>query len=255
MTGIYFSGTGNTKFCAEKFLEHFDNPKIFSIEDSSAVPAISENSDIVFAYPIYYSNMPKIVRDFIERNSTLWQGKNIYIIATMGLFSGDGSGVSARLFKKFGANIIGGLHVKMPDCIGDVKALKKPYEKNLEIIKSAVQKIKKAAEDYKNKKPSQEGLNFMYHMAGLFGQRLYFYSKTKNYTASPNIKHSVCTGCGKCEKLCPMKNIRISGGKAVSGNMCTLCYRCFSSCPQKAITILGSKVLEQHRMENYKDNI
>lgn len=255
MTGIYFSGTGNTKFCVEKFLEHFDNPQIFSIEDSSAVPAISESRDIVFAYPIYYSNMPKIVRDFIENNSALWRGKNIYIIAAMGLFSGDGSGVSARLFKKFGANIIGGLHVKMPDCIGDVKALKKPYEKNLEIIKAAVQKIHNAAEDYKNKKPTQEGLNFMYHMAGLFGQRLYFYSKTKNYTDSSNINHSVCTGCGKCEKLCPMKNIRISEGKAVSGNMCTLCYRCYSNCPQKAITILGSKVLVQHNMENYKDKI
>ena len=199
--------------------------------------------------------MPKIVRDFIESNSALWRGKNIYIIATMGLFSGDGSGVSARLFKKFGANIVGGMHLKMPDCIGDVKALKKPYEKNLEIVKAAVQKISKAAEDYKNKKPAQEGLNFMYHMAGLFGQRLYFYSTTKNYTDSPNIKHNVCTGCGKCEKLCPMKNIRISEGKAVSENMCTLCYRCFSSCPQKAITILGSKVLEQHRIENYKNNI
>lgn len=131
MTAIYFSGTGNTKFCAEKFLEHFDNPQIFSIEDGGAVPAISKSRDIVFAYPIYYSNMPKIVRDFIERNSDIWRGKNIYIITTMGLFSGDGSGVSARLFKKFGANIAGGLHVKMPDCIGDVKALKKLMKKIL----------------------------------------------------------------------------------------------------------------------------
>ena len=255
MTGIYFSGTGNTKFCIEKFLEHFGGTQIFSIEDNAAAPAISESRDIVFAYPIYYSNMPKIVRDFIEKNSAIWRGKNIYIIATMGLFSGDGSGVSARLFKKFGANIIGGLHIKMPDCIGDVKALKKPYEKNLETVKAAVQKISNAAEDYKNKKPAHEGLNFLYHMAGLFGQRLYFHSKTKNYTDSSKIIHDVCTGCGKCEKLCPMKNIRISKGKAVSGNMCTLCYRCFSSCPQKAITILGSKILEQHNIENYKDNI
>ncbi|MDE5742242.1 MAG: EFR1 family ferrodoxin [Oscillospiraceae bacterium] len=254
MTAIYFSGTGNTRFCAERFLQHFDSPQIFSIEDTAAVPAVSESLGIIFAYPIYYSNMPKIVRDFIENNSRLWHGKNIYIIATMGLFSGDGSGVSARLFKKFGANIVGGLHVKMPDCIGDVKALKKDPQENLEIIKAAVQKIDKAAEAYKNKKPTQEGLNFLYHMAGLLGQRLYFYSMTKSYTDSVKIKQSVCTGCGKCEKLCPMKNIKITYGKAVSGNMCTLCYRCFSNCPQKAITILGSKVLVQHRMENYTDN-
>lgn len=251
MTGIYFSGTGNTKFCTEKFLAHFDSPQVFSIEDDSALHAIFENRDIVFAYPIYYSNLPKIVRDFIESNSELWRGKNIFIIATMGLFSGDGSGVSARIFKKYGANIVGGLHIKMPDCIGDVKALKKSPEENIEIIKTAVRKIDRAAEDYKNKKPMQEGLNFLYHMAGLFGQRLYSYSKTKNYTYGSKIDTNVCIGCGKCEKLCPMNNIKIVEGKAVSGNMCTLCYRCFSSCPQKAITILGKEVLEQHRIENY----
>lgn len=251
MTGIYFSGTGNTKFCTEKFLAHFDSPQIFSIEDNSALNAIFESRDIVFAYPIYYSNLPKIVRDFIENNSKLWRGKNIFIIATMGLLSGDGSGVSARIFKKYGANIVGGLHIKMPDCIGDVKALKKSPEENIEIIKNAVRKIDKAAEDYKNKKPMQEGLNFLYHMAGLFGQRLYFYSKTKNYTCGSKIDTNVCIGCKKCEKLCPMNNIKVVEGKAVSGNMCTLCYRCFSSCPQKAITILGKEVLEQHRIENY----
>lgn len=75
MTGIYFSGTGNTKFCIEKFLEHFGSTQIFSIEDSDAVPSISESRDIIFAYPIYYSNMPKIVRGFIERNSAIWRGK------------------------------------------------------------------------------------------------------------------------------------------------------------------------------------
>lgn len=254
MTAVYFSGTGNTRFCAERFSGHFDSPKIFSIEDAAAVPAVSESSDIVFAYPVYYSNMPKIVRDFIENNSHLWRGKNIYIIATMGLFSGDGSGVSARLFKKFGANIVGGLHIKMPDCIGDIKALKKSPDENLEIIKAALRKIDNAAGSYKKKKPTQEGLNFPSHIAGLFGQRLYFYYKVRKYTDSSKIEQSVCIGCGKCEKLCPMKNIKIMDGKAVSGNMCTLCYRCFANCPQKAITILGSKVLIQHRIENYTDN-
>lgn len=255
MTGIYFSGTGNTKFCTEKFLENFSGSESFSIEDAAAVTAVSESSDIVFAYPVYYSNVPKTVRDFIEKNSALWRGKNIFIIATMGLFSGDGSGVSARLFKKYGANIVGGLHLKMPDCIGDVKALKKSYEKNLETVREAVVKIQKAAESYKNKKPPREGLGIASHAAGLFGQRLYFYSKTKNYTGSPKIKLDICTGCMKCEKLCPMNNIKVVGGKAVSGNMCTLCYRCFANCPQQAITILGKEVLEQHHIENYKDNI
>lgn len=255
MTAIYFSGTGNTRFCAEKFSERVGCTRVLSIEDAAAVSAISESGGIIFAYPIYYSNLPKIVRDFIVKNSALWRGKNIYIIATMGLFSGDGAGVSARLFKKYGANIVGGLHLKMPDCIGDVKALKTTHEKNLETVNAALQKIESAAESYKNKNPTREGLNFAYHMAGLFGQRLYFYSKTKNYTHGSKIKPEVCIGCKKCEKLCPMNNIKVADGKAVSGDMCTFCYRCFSNCPAKAITILGERIIEQHRIENYEADI
>ena len=46
-------------------------------------------------------------------------------------------------------------------------------------------------------------------MAGLFGQRLYFYNKTKNYTDKLKIDKKKCIGCGQCIKLCPMQNISL----------------------------------------------
>ena len=82
------------------------------------------------------------------------------------------------------------------------------------------------------------------------GQRLWFYGKTKGYTDKLKI-HTGCIGCGLCASLCPMKNISIKNGKAVSRNKCTMCYRCISQCPQKAITLLGEEVVEQCRIEKY----
>lgn len=125
MIGIYFSGTGNTKYCLENFVALYDrNIEITPLEDTGTMEKVTYHKDIIFAYPIYYSNLPKIVRDFICENSDIWKGKRVFIIATMGLFSGDGAGVSARLFERYGAQVWGGLHLKMPDCICDVKALK-----------------------------------------------------------------------------------------------------------------------------------
>jgi len=122
MKGLYFSGTGNTKYCVEQFLNCFGNNNLaVSIEAKNINDAFAEDNMIVFAYPIYFSNTPKIVHDFIVEHRNNFAGKNIFIIATMGLFSGDGTGCSARLFKKYGAKVIGGLHIKMPDCIEDVK--------------------------------------------------------------------------------------------------------------------------------------
>lgn len=252
MIGVYFSGTGNTKFCLSQFLSKIGNDiPMYSIEDSDVIYAICKDEDIIFAYPVYYSNIPKIVFDFIKQNRTVWAGKNIYIISTMALFSGDGTGVSARLFKKYGANIIGGLHLGMPDCIGDFKPLKKPFEENMKIIKKTADKIDNAVDCFLNNSPTQDGLNIFCRLAGLFGQRLYFRNKTRNYTQNPKIDDKKCIGCKMCEKVCPMHNIHIKDNKAVSGNMCTMCYRCFSRCPKKAITLIGRNVLAQHKIEDY----
>lgn len=161
MVGIYFSGTGNSKFCIEKFLSYYDKEaEAISIEENEAVDAIKENQKIVFVYPVYFSNLPKIVRDFIDDHQMLFAGKEIFLIATMGLFSGDGTGCAARLFRKYGADITGGLHLKMPDCIGDEKALKKTMEQNHELIVAADEKIKKAVESLKKDRAPRRGLGF-----------------------------------------------------------------------------------------------
>lgn len=65
MYGVYFSGTGNTKFCVQKFIEFFGKGEICSIEEKNAAEKIKSSDKLIFAYPVYYSNMPKIVRDFI----------------------------------------------------------------------------------------------------------------------------------------------------------------------------------------------
>ena len=142
MIGVYFSGTGNTKYCVEYVLNKLDsNGASYAIERAGVIAAVKSSDEIVFAYPVYYSNLPKIVREFIVNNAELWRGKKIFVIATMGLFSGDGAGCSARLFKKYGAEILGGLHLKMPDCIGDVKLLKKSLDENRKTILKAEHKM------------------------------------------------------------------------------------------------------------------
>ena len=82
----------------------------------------------------------------------------------------------------------------------------------------AEEKICKSVLNIKNGKPPQEGLGFACHLAGLFGQRLYFGRKTRRYTDKLKINSLKCIGCGLCEKLCPMGNIAVKNGIAVSGD-------------------------------------
>lgn len=81
MIGIYFSGTGNTKLCVDKFLAEYDNSKnTFSIEDKCTLDKIKNNHEIVIGYPVQYSNIPKILRDYVTSNQYIWKGKRFLLL-------------------------------------------------------------------------------------------------------------------------------------------------------------------------------
>ncbi|MDE7183733.1 MAG: 4Fe-4S dicluster domain-containing protein [Lachnospiraceae bacterium] len=252
MLGIYFSGTGNSRYALEFFMKQYDkSASVCPLTDQRIVNYINDNEEIVFSYSIQFSNIPKMLKDFVDDNKNLWNGKKIFVITTMGLFSGDGAGILARRLRKYGAQIQGGLHLKMPDSIADEKALKRPLEKNKMLVKAAEEKIKRAVQSIKCGNPPQEGIGFLYHMVGLFGQRLYFYRKTQHYTDQIKINAQKCIGCGKCAMQCPMNNIHIAQNTAKSSKRCTMCYCCINICPQQAITLLGKSVVQQGTIEKY----
>lgn len=252
MLGIYFSGTGNTRYCLKTFLDALGGgAAAIPIEDKRLPEQLERHEIIVLAYPVYFSGLPKIVRDFLVKHGETFRDKKVYIIATMGLFSGDGAGCAARLLKRHGARILGGLHLKMPDCIADEKALKRSLKENRRLVRQAQEKITCAARAFQSGAPTRDGLSLPCHLAGLFGQRLWFGRKTAAYTNKLKIDPQRCVGCAACVQGCPMKNLRLAGGKAVQQGSCTMCYRCISVCPRQAITLLGKRVVEQSRIEKY----
>lgn len=249
MNAIYLSGTGNTKHVVTLLLDELGmDSRIYPIESPDVLKAF-EDDELILAYPTMFSNIPYLVRDFINSNQEAWKGKNVFLITTMGLFAGDGTGCAARLLKKYGAEITGGLQIVMPDSIGDCKALKKTREQNKAIIDKADWRVTQAAKQIREGNYPGEGLSFAAHLAGLFGQRLWFYNKTTGYKDKLKIDPSKCIGCGICAENCPTKNIRIENGKAVASAKCTMCYRCVDYCPKQAITLLGKTLYEQPTYE------
>lgn len=253
MIGIYFSGTGNTRYCVRQFLEAYENQvEMIPIEQvDEACEALNRSDSILIAYPIYYSNMPKIMSDFIDAQATLWRVKQVFILCTMGLFSGDGAGVAARKLKRYGAEVLGGIHLMMPDCICDVKILKRNKEKNIAIVQRADKKILRAAQRMKEGQPYHNGLYAVEQIAGFLTQRFWFSPKMKKYSSDLKIEREACIGCGKCVVLCPMNNIIIDDHKAKANKRCTLCYRCVQQCPQQAITLIGKRVVVQHAITDF----
>ncbi len=208
MIGIYLSGTGNTEHCVRKLVRLLDeSAQAIPMEKKETVHLLSQHDFIVFAYPVQFSNVPVMVKDFIKSHLDLWKGKKILCVATIGLFSGDGAGCSARLLKKYGAEIVGGFHIRIPDSVCDVKLLKKFFQENREIIRKADRKIEKCAEEIRKGRYPKNGSHLYNQIAGLLCQRLWYYGRTRGYSDKLKISNA-CTDYGLCTQLCPANNLR-----------------------------------------------
>lgn len=250
MVGIYFSGTGNTRYCVKRFTSLVDeNAKCFSIEDNGVIDELSKHDTIVFGYPVYHSNIPKIVKDFIASNKGSFRNKKVFIIVTRALFTHYAVGYGARRFKKCGAKVIGSLSFRMPENVRDTSVTKIITGKNRDskLIKKADSRISLEAHKFANGIYTKRGLSLFNFIIGMFASLIH--PTTNKYIKAPKVNIEKCIGCKKCADICPTHNIKIVDNKAVSSDKCTVCYRCCNCCPTKALTVMGNKMHSQYDFE------
>jgi NAD-dependent dihydropyrimidine dehydrogenase PreA subunit/flavodoxin len=249
MLGIYFSGTGNTRYAVERFVSLVDsNAPCYSIEDENVAKELPKHETVVFGFPVYYSNLPKIAKDFITDNKDLFAGKKVFIIATKALHNAYGVGFARKKFIDCGAEFLGSLQPKMPENIRDlwITMLYTGEKLDRNMVKRADKKIMQAAEMFKNGTYTKSGLTPINFIVGTLLRWLPFYPKTDKYILAPKVNADKCDGCGKCVTLCPMHNISLVDNSVAAGSKCTVCYRCCNSCPKQALTVLGNKVYGQY---------
>jgi pyruvate ferredoxin oxidoreductase delta subunit len=71
-------------------------------------------------------------------------------------------------------------------------------------------------------------------------------STTSNKTGSwrsmrPQVDRQKCTGCRRCEMVCPDMAIRVTGKAEVNYDYCKGCGICARECPVKAIVMVLEK--------------
>jgi len=235
----YFTGTGNSLYAAKKLAENLGECSVFSMACSHPAEQIGgADTQIGFVFPSYYGNLPRIVHRFISEldiHPDSW----IFGVVTMG--APFGVGAVAALQKALGEKglvLQYGRGIVMPanyiikyNGPSDEKAAKRNAK--------ADKRLKRIAGDIMVKK---NGVR----KNPITADNLY--NNTESLDAAFFFEDQ-CTGCGQCERICPVRNIRLTDGRPVWQHRCEHCVACIQWCPQKAIQY-GSITKDRRRYHN-----
>ena len=230
---LYFSGTGNSKFVAERVAhsigdEAFDLFKRIRSKDYS--PMKSDKPWII-SVPTYAWQIPHIVKSYLEKTALNGSDK-IYFLMTCGDDIGNAENYLKKLCKKIGKQYMGCAYFRMPE--NYIAMFTAPNDEQAErIIAKSKGRIDKTAKLIAaGEKLPEIKVDFIGRLkSGIVNVAFYpLCVSAKKFYATEK-----CISCSKCEKLCPLSNIKIENGKPVWGKNCTHCMACICKCPAEAI--------------------
>ncbi len=230
---IYFSGTGNSKYCAEFIASKLGDEIIdsFSFIKNGIAGEFISDKPYVFVAPTYCWQLPHIFEDFIE--SANFDGNmNAYFVMTCGSDIGNAQASLKKLCTDKGFNYKGVLEAVMPE--NYIAMFSVPGEIESRRIVRAVQRpLAKAVRTIESGMPLKSPKVTLADKLKSGPTNPLFYKLFVK--AKPFFVTDKCIECGKCSELCVLNNIELKLGKPVWSNNCTHCMACINRCPAAAI--------------------
>lgn len=239
-TIFYFSATGNSLTTAQILSKHLPySCQCIAVSSLKEDEKIMINDDVIgFVFPIYYGDMPYLVREVINKFEFTCQ-PYIYLVATYRGHAGDIAKRLDDILRQKKQSLALSLGVTMPGnswiSTPEENAVRLAHQEEA-ICQLIPRIIAQDREDYSKldtPKPSPIS-NGPINMRGIMAD-------------------DTCIGCGTCVRVCPMNNIQILDKKAVIGNNCLTCLACFHWCPIEAIYMSKEKEVERRFKYHHPD--
>lgn len=245
---VYFSGTGGTKRVAQYFDDNLQQKGYktiltsldLSVNKSYEEMDVHEDTDIVFLiFAVHAFDAPDIVYQWINQITSYYK-KAVAISVSGGgeVWPNVGcrSGIITALENK-------GFHVVYEKMICMPCNWVAPINDHMAmwLLTTLPEKTEKIIDCVLSGKTRRT-----YHKKGRLQK---FVTKSEKRQASHFGKQIIisdsCTGCGLCEKTCPVNNIAFEDGIPTFKDNCLMCFRCIYACPHKAMTSKNFMVLKK----------
>ena len=234
---LYFSATGNTKYCAE-YIASRTGEESRSLNDMMKAGVSSVNCEgagrLGIFVPVYAWDLAYSVAEFLEgvKFAGLPADCYVYGVFTCGSNGGRADERLAGILSRKGITLHAAFTVCMPD--NYVLMFRSPSpERRAEMLRKADETLHEFAEDIAAKRRVQK-LTRKPSRFFVWMMRKFFVSsqrKVKGFTVNDD-----CIGCGLCVKVCPMNIITLKDSRPVwTKDNCACCLACLHRCPKQAI--------------------
>lgn len=228
-----FSGTGNSRYIAEKIAQDLQENVIdlnAKIKAGDHAP-VQTGRDVILATPTYAWRIPRIASEWLAQTE-LRGAERIWFVMNCGSEIGNAAKYNTNLALQKKLQYMGTIQIVMPENYIAMFNAPQPQEAR-DIIERAKPQIADAIACLREGKAFAAPRNNLYDraMSSLVNPVFYkVFVKANAFHAS-----DACTGCGLCAGKCTMNNIHIVNAKPVWGKDCTHCMACICYCPSKAI--------------------
>lgn len=210
---LYFTGTGNSRYLAERIADALNMPRYdlnTCIKAGDTTP-VQTGRDVVLVTPTYAWRIPRIVSEWL-RKTELTGAERIWFVMDCGGEIGNAAKYNRKLAEQKHLRYMGTAQVVMPE--NYIAMFNAPQaEQARSIVREAEPEIQNAITRIKAEQEFSAPRNNLYDrfMSGPVNPIFYqFFVKADAFTAS-----NACIGCGKCVKECPLNNIHLERGKPV----------------------------------------
>ena len=241
---LYFSGTGNSKYVAQRIADALDDALV-NLNDrikASDTSPVETGERVIIVTPTYAWRIPRVVRDWL-RKTELRGAKQVWFVMTCGSEIGNADKYNRELCTEKRLSCMGTAQIVMPE--NYIAMFSAPQaDEAREIVAKTEPNIDCVIASIQSNQPFAPTRNNLYDRFMSGPVNLIFYKfcvKADAFTVS-----DTCIGCGQCAKRCPMNNVTLKDGKPVWGKNCTHCMACICYCPVSAIEY-GKKSVGQPR--------
>ena len=230
---LCFSGTGNSRYIAERIAEALQDEIVdlnAKIKAADYAP-IQAGEDIVLVTPTYAWRIPQIVSVWLTKTELL-SAKRIWFVMDCGSEIGNAAKYNRELAAQKALTYMGTAQIVMPE--NYIALFPAPDKQEAKaIVENAKPAIRSIIDCIRNGMEFPAPRNNLYNRFMSGAVNPIFYKgivRADAFTVS-----DACIGCGKCAQLCPLNNIRLDKDKPVWGSNCTHCMACICYCPKEAI--------------------